>query len=115
MFKSGYFKKVKIGKDYIKSNNFIDTNNRLKYPLDNIADCKGMKYTLQLSTYAYIMELWGYKLIPNGLSICHLRPDMPPKFINCSYLKQEIQTLFLHHYKKNVLFLKDPKQIFGIK
>lgn len=106
LFESGYFKKVKIGDAYVKSKNFISTSKTLKFPLDNVADCKGMKYSLQLSLYARIMELWGYKLVKNGLTICHIRPDERPKFIPCQYLKADIDKMLLHHYKRNVLGLK---------
>lgn len=118
MFESGYFKKEKIGNEYVKTDKFITTNDTLKYPLNNIADCKGMKYTLQLSLYARIMVAWGYTLVPNGLVICHIRPDMKPKFIPCRYLGKEIDLMLIDHYMKNVAPIQEPKSkinnIFGI-
>lgn len=105
MFMAGYFKKQKVGNDWVKTDNFIPTNKKLKYPLNNVDECKGMIYTLQLSLYAYIMELWGFTLAKNGLEIFHIRPNITPKLIKIAYKKVEIQKMLEHHYKKNILKL----------
>ncbi|MAT89596.1 MAG: hypothetical protein CMC35_02795 [Flavobacteriaceae bacterium] len=116
-FESGYYKKVKIGGKWVKSDNFIQTfDDKLHSPIEHLDNCKGVKYSLQLSLYAYVMELWGYELVGNGLTICHIRPDMKPIFINCHYYKNEIASLLLDHYVKNVIKLEPekPKVTFGI-
>ncbi len=114
MFSSGYFKKVKQGNDWIKSDTFITTTgDTLLAPLNNIDNCKGMVYTLQLSLYAYIMELWGYVLVKGGLEIFHMRPGLEPKLISVRYLKHDIQNMLEHHLKTRIL-KETPNNLFGI-
>ena len=115
IFQSGYYKKQKIGNQFVKTSNFIPTKDRLKFPLDSVPDCKGMVYTLQLSLYAYIMELWGYTLVKNGLEIFHMRPGLEPKLIRVAYLKKEVHAM-LEHHKKNIHTIKsNTNTLFGIR
>ena len=116
MFNSGYFKKEPpisgIG-PWVKGTQFIRTSNKLLTPLTNIDECKGMIYTLQLSLYAYIMELWGYKLVKNGLEIFHMRPGLKPKLIKVAYKKEDVHKMLTHHVN-NVDAKKTPKRAFGL-
>ena len=115
IFESGYFKKIKNTEgQWVKGNQFIRTDNRLYAPISHLPECKGMVYSLQLSLYAYIMILWGYKLASNGLEICHIRPNMEPKFIKINFLYTEIQSLLLDHYEKNVTSNSKTASHFGI-
>lgn len=100
LFQSGYYKKQQIGNQWVKTSNFIPTKNTLNFPLDTVPECKGMIYTMQLSLYAYVMELWGYRLVKNGLEIFHMRPGLEPKLIRVRYLKHEVH-LMLEHHKNN--------------
>lgn len=73
-FEAGYFKKVKdpiSGREKI-TNTFIKTKDTLKNPLDNLPQCKGVVYSLQLSLYASILEDWGYTA--KRLVLCHFEP-----------------------------------------
>lgn len=110
MFKSGYFKKVKVGNEFIKGDEYVMTGKTLLYPLNDVEDCKGMIYTLQLSLYAYIMELWGYKLVEQGLEIFHIRPNLEPKLIVVDYKKEQIHRMLQHYYKTKVLKIQDIKK-----
>ena len=112
-FHSGYYKKIKRGEVWIKSDNFIKTDNTLLKPLEHIAECKGMVYSMQLSLYAYIMEMWGYTLVPNGLMICHMRPGLDPKMVAIRYLREEVEAMLNHHSGKEVKAIKQGTQ-FGI-
>lgn len=94
--KAGYYKKIKVGNGWVKSDQFIETNDTLLAPINHLPDCKLYKYALQLSLYAYIMECWGYELVENGLEIIHIRPTAEPKLIKIPYLKDEIEKLMLH-------------------
>lgn len=91
-FKSGYFKKV----NGIKTDIWIDKKEYFFYPLNFLEHCKGNIYTLQLNTYAYILELWGYKCI--GLVLFHIRNGYPvtkiPILYDNSYGKK-----LLNHFK----------------
>lgn len=102
MFRSGYYKKVNVGGNWVKSNDYILTGKTLKTPITNLEDCKGIIYTLQLSLYAYIMELWGYTLVKNGLEIFHIRPNEEPKLININYKKEDIKKILIHHLKTRI-------------
>jgi hypothetical protein len=101
-FISGYYKKVKEGDVWVKGTEFIQRDDRLKYPIDNLQKCKGIIYSLQLSLYAYIMELWGYKLINNGLMIFHIRPRRKPLRIPIQYYKGDVGRMLEHHKKIRV-------------
>jgi len=112
-FQSGYYKKIQRNGIWIKSEQFLRTDNTLLAPLNHIAECKGMVYTLQLSLYAFIMEMWGYTLVPDGLIICHMRPGLEPKMVNIAYKQREIQDMLNHHIGKVVTPKKKGLQ-FGI-
>lgn len=113
LFNSGYFKKKKIGNDYVKTSEFIPKKEYFYAPLGNIELCKGMTYTLQLSLYAFIMELWGYKLVENGLEIFHIREGLRPKLLKIAYKKDAVQKMLTHHLSKQVI--NKTKTKFGIK
>lgn len=126
MFISGYYKKVKQGDIWVRGNEFIERNDTLSIPLNKVPRCKGMIYSLQLSLYAYIMEeCWGYKLVKDGLTIFHFRPNRKPKKIKIRYMKKDIHNM-LEHYKNsnreadypvspNEAFKKTNKSKFGIR
>lgn len=81
-FQSGYFKKVN-GK---KTDEFVRKLEYMLYPITHIEHCKGSTYTLQLSLYARIMELWGNTC--TGLALCHIRPNTPIQFFKLPYWKE---------------------------
>jgi hypothetical protein len=110
LFESGYFKKVwDTGrKKKIKTSEFVKKNDRMLPPLSHLHEAKGTLYTLQLSLYAYICELWGLKC--KGLVLTHIRPildvydeEIPdengnvqfykPEFYQLNYLKDEIASI----------------------
>lgn len=64
---------------------------KLMYPIDNLEDCKGVKYQLQLSIYAYMLELSGYNI--KKLYIDHFNTE-----IEVDYLRDEVKKLF-NNYK----------------
>ncbi len=99
---AGYYKKVRIGGVWVKSNEWVETGERFKYPLDMLEASKFNKYALQLSLYAYILEQWGYKLLPNGLEIIHFPVGTKPLLIKIPYLKEEIE-IMLNHHKSTLL------------
>lgn len=92
-FISGYYKK----ENNIKTNKFIANDERLLSPLNNLQNCKGIIYTLQLSLYSFILEEWGYECL--DLELYHIRDTI--NVHNLNYLKEEIKTL-LNFHKKNL-------------
>lgn len=113
-FVSGYYKKQKVNGKWVKTDEFIETNDKLKYPLKDLAMCKGIIYSLQLSLYAYIMTLWGYELVPNGLEIFHIRPRRKPKLIKIKYYKNNIIKM-LEHYKESKIINNNVKPKINFK
>lgn len=94
---AGYYKKVKMGHTFVKSDIWIETGERFKYPLDMLEASKFNIYALQLSLYAYILEQWGYKLMTNGLEIIHFPLVGEPLLLKMPYLKEEVEIMLNHH------------------
>jgi hypothetical protein len=113
-FISGYYKKENVNGRWVKGSQYIPYKKNLFAPLNHLEDCKGIIYTLQLSLYAYIMELWGYKLVPNGLEIFHIRPNREPKLITINYKKEEVHNMLVHHSTNGDNKRNTNKGIFGI-
>lgn len=99
---SGYYKKIKVGGKWVKSDIWVETGDTFLYPLDHLQMSKKNIYSIQLSMYAYILEQWGYKLVPNGLEIIHFPLDSPARLIKIPYLKEEVKML-LNHYKHSMV------------
>lgn len=116
LFESGYYKKVLTPEGIrVGTNQFIKTNDKLYPPLNHIDHCKGMIYTLQLNSYAYMMIRWGYKPVKNPLTICHIRPNEQPEFIPIKLMINDVEDMMLDHYKKNVINNKKEPSHFGIR
>lgn len=110
-FKTGYYKKVQVEREgrrtWVKGDKWIDTDDRLKFPLDHLQSCKGNIYGMQLSTYAYLMEQFGFNHLSSIL--VHLRQEVidwpvrqiiahDPKFYTMPDLKMEAK-LMLENFK----------------
>jgi hypothetical protein len=96
----GYYKKERIGSEWVKSDTWIITDETFNAPISHIPASKFHTYCLQLSIYAYIMEQWGYVLIPNGLAIVHYPLNKEPVYIPVPYLRNEVIALFTDHKRK---------------
>lgn len=113
-FKSGYYKKV----GGIESTEWVDKKEYMLGPIKHLEHCKGVIYTLQLSLYAYILELWGMQCI--GLVLFHLRPNHKPKLYNILYDKMSAELLMIDR-KNGLISTKNKKSIsnqtgmFGVK
>ena len=101
-FVSGYFKKV----NGIKTDQWVDKKSYYLYPLDKVEECKGNGYSLQLSSYAWMLEQWGFKCI--GLILCHIREtkedvdivkEKKVEFYKIRYMKAEVKSMFEHSFK----------------
>ena len=70
-FEAGYFKKDKSTTPAQLTNQYIVKDEKMLPPLSHLDNCNGMHYTMQLSTYARMVELildipWV------GLGLCHI-------------------------------------------
>ena len=70
-FEAGYFKKDKSTTTAQLTNQYIVKDEKMLPPLSHLDNCNGMHYTMQLSTYARMVEL--ILDIPCvGLGLCHI-------------------------------------------
>ena len=85
-FEAGYYKKDKSQKPHQQTNEWISKKEFLLPPVNHLPNCNGLIYNLQLSMYAYMVEL--ILGIPNaGLWLAHIDSDfvlneygMPKRF-----------------------------------
>jgi len=96
----GYYQSVKIDNEWVKSDTWIITEDKFADPIGHIPASKFHTYCLQLSIYAYIMEQWGYTLIPNGLAIVHYPLNKEPVYLQVPYLRNEVIALLTDHKRK---------------
>ena len=106
-FESGYYKKDKTQKPHQLTDEWVTKNDTLLPPVNNLPDCNGAIYNLQLSMYAFMVEsILG---IPNaGLWLCHINSDfvlneygMPKRFPDGLYhiKKNPVEKVTLHKMK----------------
>lgn len=70
-FDSGYYRKDKTTKPAQKTNEWIPKKEFMLPPLNNLPNCNGSHYTMQLSMYARMVELiLGIPCV--GLGLCHI-------------------------------------------
>lgn len=70
-FEAGYFKKDKSTTPAQLTNQYIVKDEKMLPPLSHLDNCNGMHYTMQLSTYARMVEL--ILDVPCvGLGLCHI-------------------------------------------
>lgn len=108
-FESGYYEKDQLGK--LKLDSFIYKDEVFRSPLDNLADSVGNHYAMQLSTYANIVESWGFKC--KGLILCHIRTIEDAKdeegndvevveIYDMPYLKSDSNNMIADYSSKNI-------------
>jgi len=112
-FKSGYFEKDSKGE---LTENFIEKNDYFCPPVDSIPDSIGHKYSMQLSGYAALIELYGFK--NKGNIICHIQEKKdiignPIEIVNTVVAKdlreQAIIMFNDYHYNRQI---KTNKKLF---
>lgn len=94
-FSAGYYKKewqeVDGKRVKVPTGEWIFTNDSFLTPLPHIPHCKGEVYTMQLSLYAYICELWGLECL--GLILFHIRDNKDPLPYDIVYRKLDAEIL----------------------
>lgn len=58
LFEAGYYKKDKETNEL--TDIWVPSKKYMLYPMDHLEDCTGIHYSLQLSMYANLVELFGY-------------------------------------------------------
>lgn len=92
-FISGYYKKV----NGFKTTTWVDKKTYYKFPLNRIEECKGNGYTLQLGSYAWMMEQWGFNC--KGLVLCHIKETVAELNI---VKEKEVNIIVIPYWKKDI-------------
>lgn len=90
----------------IKTKGFYDASKKsitkMKYPLNKLDDTNFWHYSLQLSTYAWMLQKINPDFIIKDLMLCHIDHNGKETIYHCEYLKREVE-LMLAHYKKQLM------------
>lgn len=93
----------------IDQHSFFDTKIKktvkMKYPLNNIDDCNFWHYTLQLSTYAWMIQKLNPEFEIEDLIIVHYDHDNNQTVYHLDYIKDDVEKM-LKHYKKELIHNK---------
>jgi hypothetical protein len=108
-FTSGYYETIKFGGLRIRSKYRVWQDKRMFGFLNHLQDCNGNKYSLQLSIYAKILELYKYKIV--GCFLVHLKPvldfdevlDFQYKLLPLKYYKDEALKIFRDNVNRPIL------------
>lgn len=79
------------------------TTQKMKFPLNNLDDCNFIHYTLQLSTYAWMLQQIDPKLVIDNLILYHFSPSGKETSYNCEYLKSDVERMLAFYKKQAVL------------
>lgn len=90
----------KSGFDSLSKSNF-----KMKYPLNNLMDCNFYHYTLQLSTYAWMLQKINPNFVIKDLILNHYDHNGNNTLYHCEYLKKDVERM-LYHYKKELILEK---------
>jgi ATP-dependent exoDNAse (exonuclease V) beta subunit len=90
----------------IKTKSGFDTKTKstakMLYPLGNLDDCNYYHYTLQLSTYAWMIQQINPNFRIKDLIMVHFDHNNKQTVYHLDYLKEEVEKM-LAHYKKQVV------------
>ncbi len=97
----------------IDKKSFFDSrtkkSSKMKYPLNNIDDCNFMHYSLQLSTYAWMIQQLNPNFNIKLLMLIHYDHDGGCSTYECEYLKDDVERM-LKWYKKEVSYTEFKKK-----
>lgn len=83
-------------------NTSTKSNVKMLYPLNNLQDCNFYHYSMQLSTYAWMLQKLNPNFIIKDLIISHYDHNGNNTLYHCEYLKDEVERM-LYYYKKEVI------------
>lgn len=78
------------------------SNAKMKYPLNNLMDCNFYHYTMQLSTYAWMLQKINPNFVIKDLILNHYDHNGNNTLYHCDYLKDDVERM-LYFYKKEVI------------
>lgn len=85
------------------------SNVKMKYPLNNLMDCNFYHYTMQLSTYAWMLQKINPNFVIKDLILNHYDHNGNNTLYHCEYLKNEVEKM-LYFYKKQVILEKQKEK-----
>ena len=96
------------GKIDLKSgfNTKTKTTAKMKYPLNNLDDCNFQHYTMQLSTYAWMLQKINPNFVIKDLILNHYDHEENNTLYHCEYRKHDVEKM-LYHYKKKLILEKE--------
>ncbi len=71
----------------------------MKYPLNNIQDTNFWHYSLQLSTYAWMIQKIDPRFEIKALILLHYDHDGGNATYECEYLKTDVERMLAFHKK----------------
>lgn len=90
-------------------NTLTRSNVKMKYPLNNLMDCNFYHYTMQLSTYAWMLQKINPNFVIKDLILNHYDHNGNNTLYHCEYLKNEVEKM-LYFYKKQVILDKQKEK-----
>ena len=78
----------------------------MKYPLNNLPDVNFYHYTMQLSTYAWMLQKINPNFVIKDLILNHYDHNGNNTLYHCDYLKKEVERM-LYDYKKSVVLERE--------
>lgn len=92
----------------------FDTNTKasakMKYPLNNLMDCNFYHYSLQLSTYAWMLQKLHPEFAIKDLILNHYDHNGKNTLYHCDYLKDDVERMLKHYRKELILKEKRDKR-----
>lgn len=83
---------------------------KMLYPLNNLEDCNFIHYSLQLSTYAWILQQLNPNFIIKDLVLVHFDHKDNMTVYHCDYLKRDVEKMLVHYKKELQLKQKRDKR-----
>lgn len=82
----------------------------MKFPLNNIQDSNYWHYALQLSLYAYLLQILHPEFVIKGLKLIHIDREQKETEYEVPYLKDDVERM-LKHYKKQLKIAQELDKI----
>ena len=83
-------------------NSVTKSTTKMKYPLNTLDDINFSHYTMQLSTYAWMLQKIHPEFIIKDLVLVHFDHKDNQTIYHCEYRKHDVERM-LYHYKKNLI------------
>lgn len=91
----------------IETTSFFDNKSKksvmMKYPLNHLQDCNYNHYTLQLSTYAWMIQQLNPEFIIEDLILVHFDHEGNTTVYHLPYLKEDVIKMLTFYKKEKIL------------